>query len=131
MVFHDGKVQRIACRYLSVSHNNFLRSSCRGCINRQHLVGNSEQSVECRLNCFPTIYRDIAVQDFLEHFSVGNKTMTVANQFLEQPLCVGFVRMWCADQIHGDVRIDQNHVCVRLPYPLSISANMSSISPEG
>jgi len=83
MVLHDGEVQRIACRYLSVPHNNFLRASCRDCINRQHLVGNSEQSVERRLNCFPTIYRDIAVQDFLEHFSVGHKTMTVTNQFFE------------------------------------------------
>jgi hypothetical protein len=41
------------------------------------------------------------------------------------------VRMRRANQIHRNVRIDQNHGRVPTPYPLSISANMRSISPEG
>jgi len=91
-----------------MSHNNFLRSPCRGCIDRQYLVCNPQQSVECRLNCFPTIYRNVAVQDFLEHLSVRNQTLAVADQFFKHPLRVGFVRMRCADQIHGDIAISKN-----------------------
>jgi hypothetical protein len=56
---------------------------CRGCVNGQYLVGNSEQSVECGLNCFPTIYCDVAVQDFLEDFGVRNQTLSVADQFFK------------------------------------------------
>jgi len=46
---------------------------------------------------------DIAVRDFQQDLGIGDKTLTVSDQFLEQALHIGFVRMRCADQIHRDV----------------------------
>jgi hypothetical protein len=71
------------------------------------------------------------MQDLLQDRSMGDKTLPVGNQILEQPLRVGLVRMSGADEIHGEIRINQNQVCLPAPYPLSISANIASISPEG
>jgi hypothetical protein len=49
----------------------------------------------------------------------------------EQSLRVALVGVGRAHQIHGDVRINQNHGCPPDPYPLSISASMRSRSPVG
>jgi hypothetical protein len=46
-------------------------------------------------------------------------------------LRVAFMRMSCAHQVHGNVRIDENHCCEPIPYPRSISASMPSISLTG
>ena len=131
MVFHDGQMHSITRRHMSMTHENFLCALCCGQINGQHLVGNTEQSVERRLDGVPTIDSDVAVQYLLQDLGIRNQALSIANQLFEQSLCVGFVRMRRANQIHWDVRIDQNHGRVPTPYPLSISANMRSISPEG
>jgi len=100
-------------------------------IHGQHLVGNSEQSVERRLDGVPTIDSDVAVQYLLQDLGIRNQALSIADQLFEQSLRVGLVRMRRANEIHWNVRIDQNHGRVPTPYPLSISAKMRSISPEG
>src|SRR5713226_4079649 len=52
MVFHDGQMHSITRGHLSMSHDNFLCALCCGQINSQHLVSNTEQSVERRLDGF-------------------------------------------------------------------------------
>jgi hypothetical protein len=131
MLFHDGYVQGVACRHLWASHEDIFRAICRRCIYSQHLIDNSQQGVESRLDRVAAIYRDVAMQDFLKHLGVGNQALAIADEFFDQSLRVGFMRMRSADQIHGDVRVDENHECVPVPYPLSISANMVSMSPVG
>jgi hypothetical protein len=49
----------------------------------------------------------------------------------EQSLCVALAGVRRAHEIHGDVRINQNHGCAPDPYPTSISASMRSMSPVG
>src|SRR6266481_6313388 len=61
MVFHDGQMHGITRRHLSMSHDNFLCALCCGKINGQHLVGNTEQSVERRLDGVPPTDSDVAV----------------------------------------------------------------------
>ena len=131
MVFHDGQTHSITRRHMSMTHDNFLCALCCGQINGQHLVGNTEQSVERRLDGVPTIDSDVAVQHLFEDLGIRNQALSIANQLFEQSLRIGLVRMRPANQIHWNVRIDQNHGRVPTPYPLSISDNMPSISPEG
>jgi hypothetical protein len=88
---------RVTGRQLSISQNNLLRTLHHRAINRQHLIYDTEQSVESWLNCVATIDCDIPVQDFLQDLGIGNKTLTIGDQLLEQTLCVSFVRMRCAD----------------------------------
>jgi hypothetical protein len=70
---------------------------------RQHLIYYTEPSVESWLNCVAAIDCDISVQDFPQDLGIGNKTLTVGDQFFEQTVRVSFVRMRCTDQIHRDI----------------------------
>ena len=71
------------------------------------------------------------VQDLLQDLGIGHQALTVGDQLLEQALRVSFVRMRGADQIHRYIGVDQNHDRAPVPYPASISASMSSMSPTG
>lgn len=124
-------MHRVAGRKLSISQNNLLRTLHHDAVHRQHLIDDTEQSVESWLNCVAAIDCNISVQDFLQDLGIGNQTLTVGDQLLEQTLRVRFVRMRCANQIHRDIGVDQNHGRGPVPYPASISDSMSLMSPTG
>jgi len=99
--------------------------------NAKHLIDNPEQSVEGRLDGVPTVDGDVPMQDLLQDLGVGDEALAVTDQLFEQSLCVALVGVRRTHQIHGDVRIDQNHGCAPDLYPVSISASMRSMSPVG
>ena len=90
----------ISSRQLSIHRTICFACCTTGFVNRQHLIYYAEQCVKSRLNCGPAIDGDIPVQNFLQNLGIGNKMLTVGDQFLEQTLCVSFVTMRCADQIN-------------------------------
>jgi hypothetical protein len=45
------------------------------------------------------------VQDFLEHFGIGNEAFALTDEFFEQSLGICFMGMGRTDQMHGDVRV--------------------------
>jgi len=63
-------MQRIASRYLSVPHHDFLGAFCRNRIDRINLVHDSKQGIERRLDGVTAVYRDVAVQNFLQYLGV-------------------------------------------------------------
>lgn len=71
------------------------------------------------------------MQDFLKDLGISNKALSIADQIFEKSLRVGLMWMRRSNEIYGDIGVDQNQGCVPAPYPLSISASMASISPEG
>jgi hypothetical protein len=73
--------------------------------------------------------RDVAVHDFLEHLDVGHQSPALGDAPLEDPLCIDLVWVWCAHQVHRDVRIDQDHG--NEPYPDAISSSIRSTSAVG
>ena len=90
----------ISSRQLSIP-----RTICFACCTTlsstaQHPIYYAEQCVKSRLNWVAAIDGDIPVQNFLQYLGIGNKMLTVGDQFLEQTLCVSFVTMRCADQIN-------------------------------
>jgi hypothetical protein len=110
---------------------NLFRTFCEGPVNSQHLIHHAEQSVERGLDCVAAVDNDLAVQDFLENLGVRKQAVALVNHFLQRSSREALVRMRSAHQIHGNIRVDQNHGCAPVPYPLSTSASMSSISPTG
>ena len=79
-------MHRVTSRQLSIPQNNLLRPLHHRAIYRQHVIDNTEQSVERRLDCASAIDRDISVQDLLQDLGISNQTLTVADQLLEQTL---------------------------------------------
>jgi hypothetical protein len=58
-----------------------------------------------RLDGVAAIDGDVAMQDLLQHLSIGDEALPLADQPFEQSLCVALVRVRRTDQIHGDIRI--------------------------
>jgi hypothetical protein len=131
MVVHDGEMHGITCRQLPIPQDHLFRTLCDGPIHSQHLIHDAEQSVERWLDCVAAVNSNVAVQDLLENLGVRNQALALADYLFEQSSRIALVGMRSANQIHGNIRVDQNHGCVPVPYPLSISASMPSISLTG
>src|SRR5271168_1140958 len=114
-----------------MAHDNFFCSFCCSLIDGKHLVRNSQQSVKRRLDGVPAVDRNVAVQYLLKHLCVRDENFMVADQLLQQTSRISLMRMRCADQVHGNIRIHESHDCGPPVYPLSISKSMESISPVG
>src|SRR3984893_12172624 len=131
MVFHDGYMHCIARRQLPIPQYNLFRTLCDGPLNSQHLIHDADQSVERGLDCVAAVDSTLAIAFFLAILGVRNQPLALADHLFEQSSHVALVGMRSANQIHGNIRVDQNHGCALVPYPLSISASMSSISATG
>ncbi len=97
---------RVASRQASILKNDLFGALDDGAIYDQDPIYYAEKGVEGRLDCIPAIDRHIAMQDLLQNFGIGHKGLAIPDQFFEQTLRVGFVRMMPADKIHGNVGID-------------------------
>ncbi len=109
MLFHDGKMDRVAGRQAPILQNNLLGAFDRRAIDRQDLIDHGQQRIESWLDCVPAINRHVAVQYLLQHLGVGHQTLTFPYQFLQPSLRLCFERMWSTNKIHRDIRINQNH----------------------
>ena len=72
-------------------------------VDRQHLVHDRHDRIECRLDGRAAVDGNIAVQDLLEHFRVRDEPDALGDQPFERALRVDLVRVRRADQIHRHV----------------------------
>ncbi len=103
MLLHDRQMHGITSGYVRVPHDNFFRAFRRGPINRQHLIGDAEQSVKGGLDGIAAVDGDVPVQDLLQDLGIRNKALPVADKTFEQSLRVGLMRVRRTDQIHWDI----------------------------
>ena len=115
MIFHYSKVDSIARGQPRVPQHNIFGALDRNPIHGQDLIDHAKQGIECRLNGIEPVNRNVAVQDFLQDFRIRYEPLALADQFFKQSLRVSLVKMWSAYQIHGDIRVDQNHGFVPAP----------------
>ena len=131
MVLHHGEVNCITRGQPRVPQYNFFSTLHRNPVNGQYLIDDAQQSIERTLDSVAPLNRDVAVQDLLQDLCIRDKTLLLAYEFFEQSLRVCLVSMRSAHQVHGYIRVDQNHGFVSTPYPRSISASMRSMSAVG
>ena len=131
MLFHDRQVDGLARRQPAMPEDNLFGPLGRGARNVKHLIDDPEQSVERRLDGVPAVNGDVPMQYLLQDLGVGDEALAVIDQLFEQTLGVALVGVRRAHEVHGDIRIDQNHGCAPAPYPTSISASMRSMSAVG
>ncbi len=124
MMLHHGKMDSITRRQPRVPQYNLFGTLHHYPVNRQDLIDDAKQSVERWLNGVAPLDRYVAVQDLLQDFRIGDEALPLANELFKQSLRVGLVNMRSAHQVHGDIRVDQNHGFVPTLYPRSISASM-------
>ena len=115
MLFHDSEMNGITRRQSFVSQDNPLGTLGHRSRDIKHLIDDSQQGVERWLDGVPAVDGGVAMQDLVQHLCIRDQALTVADKLLKQSLCVAFVGVGRAHEIHGDVRIDQNHRCAPEP----------------
>lgn len=102
-------------RQASILQNNLFCTLDHFVIYCQNLIDNTQQRIEGWLDCIPAIDRDVAVKYFLQHFRIRRQSFAISDEFFQHSLGFDFMRMRCADKVHGDVRVNENHE--RVPAP--------------
>lgn len=129
MSSHHREMQRIPSRQLGRQYE--LLGAFEVFHNQgEDLVDDSGQDVKGGLDGVPPIDRRVAMQDFLQHFDIGDEPLVGIEIFVEELAGTGFVRMASSHEVHGNVGIDENQ-SEPIPYPRSICSIISSISATG
>lgn len=111
MLLHNGQVQSVPRGQAGMAHDNFFCPFRRGLINGKHLICNTEQGIERRLDRISAVNRHIAMQDFLKNLGVCHKTLPFTGQLLKQSPRVCLMRVRRANEVHRNIRIHKNHDC--------------------
>ena len=76
------------------------------------------------LNCVAPADCHVSVQNFLQHFCAGDQSFSRCDRRLEQPVGVKLVGVSLPHEIHGDVRVDEDHRDESPRYPRSVSSSI-------
>ena len=76
-----------------MTHHYFFGTLGSSLVNCKHVVDYSQQRIEGWLDGVATIDSYIAMENFLENFSIGYESLAVANKAFQQTLRVGFMGM--------------------------------------
>ena len=81
---------------------------------------------------FPAVQCDVAVQDLLQHFDIGDEPLPAPDGRLQELLSIDLVGVSLPDQVHRDVRVQQDaHEGSSTGCPAAISSSIWSMSPVG
>lgn len=108
MVLHDSHMDGIASGDLRCGPNESTCALHIEALYRQDFIDNREDRCECRVDGFSTPDGCIAVKDLLKHFSARHKASIGHDGVSEQASRGEFVGVFRTDQIHRDVRIDED-----------------------
>jgi hypothetical protein len=106
---HQRQMQSIAGREALAREQELLGTLEVGKLDREDLVHHSEKSVEGGLNPLPLAQGIITVKDFLQNLGIGDQSLAGHRGSLEEALRSLAVGMRTANDIHGDVRVDEDH----------------------
>ncbi len=106
---HDREMHRITRRKLLVPEHDLLGLFHCGPVHGKNLIDHAQQCVKRRLNRIRPRDRNVAMQDFLQHFRISYQPLSATHQFLQPAPGIAFVRMSSANQIHWDVGINKDH----------------------
>lgn len=109
MPLHDGDVECIARRDSLDAQNDVARAQHVAILDWKHLVDDSQECVQRWLYRIAAIDRDIPVKDLLEYLRIRHQALTRSDSTLEEALRIDLVRVLGADQVHWNIRVDQDH----------------------
>jgi hypothetical protein len=67
------------------------------------------QGIERAIDVVETPDRLVAMQDLLQDLGIGTQRLIRRDGLLQEPPSALFVGMRTADEVHRDVRVDQDH----------------------
>jgi hypothetical protein len=111
MTLHHRQVKCIPRRQAQGSEHDSFCPFDIGRLDGEDLIDYSEKSIEGRLDRVAPFDGDVPMQDLLKRFDVCHEPLTLRNATFQDVLGVPLVRVRCPHEVHGDVRIDENHRC--------------------
>ena len=108
-------MDRIASRKTSIFQDNLFCTLDCFVVYCQNLIDDPQQRIEGWLDCIPAVDGDVAVKYFQEHFRIRRQSLAISDEFFQDSLGLDFMPMRCADKVHWDVRVNENHE--RVPDP--------------
>lgn len=103
MSLHGRDVQCIPSGQLILLQKDFPSPVHNPEINGKHLVHDSQNGFEGRLDRISASGGVIPVQKLLENFRIGHQPLASGDHIGQQPHSFGFVGMICPHEVHGDV----------------------------
>lgn len=91
-----------------MTEDNLLGTLDHRLIDGEDLIDNAEKSIESRLDEIDATNGHIAMEDFLQSFGIGNEAVAIADQAFQDALGIGFMRMRGADQVHRNIRVQED-----------------------
>ena len=113
LAFHDCDVKGIAGGQPAMPEDDRLGAIDSAEIDREHLVDNTEEGIERRLDGIAAVDRHVPMQKLLEHFRVCYQSLAIGDGVLEDSLGIDFPSVRAADEVHRDDGIDEDHVRVQ------------------
>ena len=111
VLLHHRQMHGLARGEALVAKDDLLGALDSSSVNWKDFIHYIQKRVEGRLDVVAPIDGDVAVQDLLQYFRVGDQALALADQPFQQPLRVGLVGTGCAHQIHRNIGVNQNHCC--------------------
>jgi len=102
-------MKRIASRQTGLSQDDVLRPLEVAKLDRKNLIDDSQKRIESRLNRVSSADGDVAVENFLKCLRVRNQALLIGKTFFQDLPGLSLVRMSRPDQVHRDIRIDEDH----------------------
>jgi hypothetical protein len=78
VLFHNREMQCVASRTPSRSEDDTFCALRGNQVDLQYLINDSQDGVGCRLDGVAAVDRDLAMQDLLKDFCVGNEPNALA-----------------------------------------------------
>jgi hypothetical protein len=106
---HHGEVDSVTRGELGVANDDFSSLVGNLQIHGHYVIHHLEQDIETRLDRIATVDGDVAVEDLLQDLDIRDQPAPFGDGALEQTSGVHLVGVLGTHQVHGDVRVDENH----------------------
>mgnify|MGYP007034356044 CR=1 FL=1 len=127
---HGGEVEGVAGLEAGPAKEEGFGPFHLGELDGENVVDDPAERVERRLDRVAPVEVAVATENLLKHLGAGDQLLAIGDGPLEEPLGVDLVGVGRPDQVHRDVRVDEDHG-VRPRDPWSMSRSMVPMSAVG
>ncbi len=110
MAFHDSDVNRVARRHGNLVLHDISSSQHIPLFDGENFVHDVPNYLECGLDRLSLSNRRIPVQNLLKHLCIGDQMLPGKDNVLQKQFGVAFVRVGRPNEVHWDVRVNEDQL---------------------
>ena len=108
MAFHDGNMNGVSGREQGRTLSDLARPKDVPLFDCKDFIDHIQDHPKCRLDSVSSLNSRVSMQDFLQDHGICYEAFASGDQTLQQDLGIGFVRMGSSDQVHRNIRVDED-----------------------